>query len=131
MTTAQSYRRLIDLADHPVLTPILKAIIREEAAHTQFYWSVARLELNQNEFAKKLARFVIQNFYYPVGQGSRPKTDAEYAVSTLFRGEEPLKTLDITVTRRVQQLPGFEGLTKVTERIGGICAQNTPGMQQV
>jgi len=126
MTTAQSYRRLIDLADHPVLTTILRAIIREESAHTQFYWSVARLELRKNEFAKKLARFVIQNFYYPVGQGSKPKKESEYAVSTLFRGSEALHTLDTTVTQRVQQLPGFENLTKVNERIGRICAENMP-----
>ena len=73
MTTAQSYRRLMELADHPVLTSILRGIIREESAHTQFYWSGARLELRNNEFAQKLARYVIEHFYYPVGQGSKPK----------------------------------------------------------
>jgi len=35
MTTAQGYRRMMDLANHPVLTSILKAIVREESAHTQ------------------------------------------------------------------------------------------------
>lgn len=124
MTTAQSYRRLIELTDHPVLTTILKAIIREESAHTQFYWSVARLELRKNDFAKKLARFVIQNFYYPVGQGSKPKKESEYAVSTLFGGRDGLETLDKTVTQRVQQLPGFADLTKINDRIGRICRDN-------
>ncbi|MGH7784471.1 MAG: hypothetical protein ACREO5_11600, partial [Candidatus Binatia bacterium] len=121
MTTAQSYRRLINIADHPVLTSILKGIIREESAHTQFYWSVARLELRQNEFAKRLARFVIQNFYYPVGQGSKPKKESDYAVSTLFSGVDALDTIDKTVTRRVQQLPGFDGLTRITEKISRIA----------
>lgn len=124
MTTAQSYRRMIDLADHPVLTPILKAIIREEAAHTQFYWSMARLELRKNDFARKLARFVIENFYYPVGQGSKPKKEAEYAVSMLFAGENGMETIDKTITKRVQQLPGFDEVTKVSEKIGSICRQN-------
>ncbi|MCA1590940.1 MAG: hypothetical protein LC734_11280 [Acidobacteria bacterium] len=31
ITAAQSYRRMMTLADHPVLTKILTAIIREEA----------------------------------------------------------------------------------------------------
>lgn len=123
MTTAQSYRRLIELADHPVLTTILKAIIREESAHTQFYWSVARLELRRNEFAKKLARFVIQNFYHPVGQGSKPRKESEYAVSTLFSNEEALRTFDKTVTQRVRQLPGFSDITQINERIGRICGE--------
>ncbi len=73
MTAAESYRRLIELVDHPVLTTILKAIIREEAAHTQFYWNMARLELEKSSFAQRMARFVIENFWYPVGQGSIPK----------------------------------------------------------
>lgn len=121
MTTAQSYRRMTEIADHPVLTTILKAIIREESAHTQFYWSVARLELRKNEFAKKLARFVIQNFYYPVGQGSKPKKESDYAVSTLFSGPDGLDTIEKTVTRRVQQLPGFDGLTRITDKISRIA----------
>lgn len=124
MTTAQSYRRLMELADHPVLTPILKAIIREEAAHTQFYWSVARLELRKNDFAKKLAKFVIEHFYYPVGQGSKPKKQTEYCVSTLFGGANGMEMLEKTITRRIQQLPGFSDLTKVTETVGQICREN-------
>lgn len=126
MTTAQSYRRMTEIADHPVLAMILKAIIREESAHTQFYWSVARLELRRNEFAKRLARFVIENFYYPVGRGSKPKKESDYAVSMLFAGDNGLETLDKTVTRRVQQLPGFSGLTRINDRIGKICRSGLP-----
>ena len=124
MTTAQSYRRLMELADHPVLTMILKGIIREESAHTQFYWSVARLELRKNEFSKKLAKFVIENFYYPVGQGSKPKKQTEYTISTLFGGGDGLEGLETTIKQRVQQLPGFDNVTKVTDTIGRICREN-------
>lgn len=126
MTTAQAYRRMIELAGHPVLTKILKGIIREESAHTQFYWSMARLELRKNNVAKKLARKVIENFYYPVGQGSLKKERTHYAVSTLFRDEPGLDVLDTTVTKRVQQLPGFDGVTTITERIGAICKRKFP-----
>ena len=48
MSTTQGYRRLMKLADHPVLTELLNGIIREESAHTKFYSSVARIELREN-----------------------------------------------------------------------------------
>jgi rubrerythrin len=118
MTTAQAYRRMIELADHPVLTQILKGIIREESAHTHFYWSMARLELNRHPASRRLARYVIERFYYPVGQGSLNKERTKHVVSMLFGEEEALEVIDQTVTRRVQQLPGFDGVTKVTEKIG-------------
>jgi rubrerythrin len=120
MTTAQAYRRMIKIADHPVLTKILKGIIREESAHTHFYWSVARLELRGNRFAQRLARFVVENFYYPVGQGSLKKARTRYAVATLFDEPAVETMIETNVTRRVQLLPGFEGVTKVTETIGEI-----------
>lgn len=125
MTTAQSYRRLMELADHPVLTAILRGIIREESAHTQFYWSVARLELRKNEFAQKLARYVIEHFYYPVGQGSKPKREAEHTIAMLFAEDGGMEGLETTITQRVQQLPGFDNVTKVTDTIGRICRENT------
>jgi hypothetical protein len=126
MTTAQGYRRLISLADHPVLTTILKAIIREESAHTQFYWSVARLELNGSPLAKKIARFAVQNFWNPVGQGSKPRAETEYTVATLFGDPGGVKILDKTITERVKQLPGFADLTRITERINEICGIEPP-----
>ncbi|MGB7207060.1 MAG: ferritin-like domain-containing protein [Pyrinomonadaceae bacterium] len=125
MTTAQSYRRLMELSDHPVLRMILRGIIREESAHTQFYWSVARLELRKNEFAQKLARYVIEHFYYPVGQGSKPKAEAEHTIATLFADDGGMEGLETTITQRVQQLPGFDNVTKVTDTIGRICRENT------
>ncbi len=121
MSTAQGYRRMKDLADHPVLTQILNAIIREEAAHTKFYWNIARLELRKNDFAQKIARFVIDHFYTPVGQGSLAKKRTEYALGTLFGDEDSLEVIDKTVTQRVRQLPGFSDITTINEAIGGMA----------
>lgn len=66
MTTGQAYRRLIAKADHPVLTQILRAILREESLHTNFYSRVARLELERRPISQKLARFVVDHFWEPV-----------------------------------------------------------------
>ncbi len=115
LCTTQGYRRLINLAGHPVLEHILKAIIREESVHTTFYWSVARLELRQSEFAQKIARFVIDNFWVPVGQGAKSVADANYLIGTLFGGTDGLDWVDKTITQRIRQLPGFDGLTKINE----------------
>lgn len=126
MSTAQAYRRMNELAKHPVLSMILEGIIREEAAHTHFYWSVAKLELQKSETAQRIARKVVETFWRPVGQGSLPKKRAEYTIATLFSDDGGVDQLDRTVTQRAGQLPGFDGLTKVTKRIANICRNFRP-----
>lgn len=121
MEAAQGYRRLLTLADHPVLTQILNGIIREESAHCQFYWSVARLELNRNDLARRIARFITEHFWAPVGQGALSKKRTAYMIATLFSDDQAMSILDKTVTQRVRQLPGFRDITKMTETIGGIA----------
>lgn len=126
MSTAQAYRRMKELANHPVLSMVLEGIIREEAAHTHFYWSVAKLELQKSETAQKIARKVVETFWRPVGQGSLAKKRTEYSIATLFTGDEGIDQIDRTVTQRACQLPGFDGLTNVTKRIAGICRNFRP-----
>ncbi|MBK7391726.1 MAG: ferritin-like domain-containing protein [Chloracidobacterium sp.] len=121
MEAAMGYRRLIALADHPVLTHIVNGIIREEAIHAQFYRSVARLELQRSPFAQKMARWVIDHFWAPVGQGSLAKSRTEYTIGTLFAEDGAIDNLDKAVTQRIRQLPGFDGITKMTETIGGMA----------
>ncbi|MEQ1642102.1 MAG: ferritin-like domain-containing protein [Pyrinomonadaceae bacterium] len=121
MEAAQGYRRLKALTDHPVLNPILDAIIKEESAHNQFYWSVAKLELNKNRTARRIARFVTDHFWAPVGQGSLAKRRTQYLVATLFSGGEGIDTIDTKVTQRVRQLPGFDDITKITDVIGNMA----------
>jgi len=126
MSTAQAYRRMDELAGHPVLSTILNGIIREESFHTHFYWSVAKLELRNSDAAQRIARFVIRNFYRPVGQGSLHKSRTEYAIRTLFGSEDGLERLHNTVTKRAQTLPGLEALNKVTETMSRITKQRLP-----
>lgn len=123
MSTGQAYRKMAELADHPVLSLILEGIIREEAAHTHFYRSVARIELAKSKTAQKIARKVVDTFWRPVGQGSLAKDRTEYCIATLFGDEtgEGVDILDRTVTKRAHQLPGFEGLANTTHRFRDIC----------
>ena len=131
MSTTQGYRRLMKLADHPVLTQILNGIIREESMHTKFYSSVARLELRQNDFAQKIARYVVEHFWQPVGQGSLPKARTHYVIATLFGGEEGRECAERTVSERIRQLPGFADLTRVSETVERICSSTNSRLAQV
>jgi predicted metal-dependent hydrolase len=120
LSTAQAYRSMIELANHPVLTQILTGIIREESAHTQFYWNVAKIELRRSEFSQKMARFVIKHFWSPVGSGARSKKASDYCIQTLFGNEGGIEWLDRKITKHIYELPGFEGLNTVSEKLGAI-----------
>lgn len=125
MSTTQGYRRLSELAAHPVLSQILTGIIREESAHTTFYRSVARIELEKSEISQKLSRFIIKHFWTPVGSGAKSAEESNYTIATLFGGEGGMKWIDRQVSDKIQTLPGFEGLTKVSDKINKIIAQKT------
>lgn len=120
MSTGQAYRRLMKMANHPVLTEILTAIMREESAHTRFYASVAQIELKRSDFAQKVSRFIVNNFWKPVGQGSRPKKQTELLIGTLFGDDEGTTWIDRNVTQKIQSFPGFKGVTKITDTIARI-----------
>lgn len=125
MSTGQGYRRLMKMANHPVLTEILTAIMREESAHTKFYLSVAKIELQKSEFARKVSRFIVNNFWTPVGQGAKPKVQTDYTISTLFSGSEGLEWIERNVSQKIQTLPGFNGLNTISERVKRIVAPET------
>lgn len=78
-----------------------------------------------------MARWVIDHFWAPVGQGSLAKSRTDYAIATLFDGDDALDGLDKTVTQRVRMLPGFDGLTKVTDTITEIVSQSAGKMETV
>lgn len=120
MCTGQAYRRLMKKANHPVLNEILTAIMREESAHTRFYANVARIELGRSEIAQKVARFIVKRFWTPVGQGSKPKRQTDYAIGTLFDGSEGLDWIERNVSQKIETLPGFAGIKTITKRIAQV-----------
>jgi rubrerythrin len=120
MTTLQGYRRLWKLAGHPVLEQLLRAIAQEESIHSNFYWQVARLRLEGSDFTRKLSRFMVDKFWTPVGQGTKPQRDTDYVIATLFKGANGVKVFEQNVGQRMERLPGFRGLKVVTERVKAI-----------
>lgn len=120
ITTLQGYRRLSELARHPVLKYLLTAIMQEESIHSNFYWTIARLKLSQAKFSRDLARFIVGKFWTPVGQGAKPQCETNYVVATLFRGPNGLEFFNRTVADRIERLPGFAGFKALTERVAPI-----------
>jgi hypothetical protein len=122
MTTLQGYRRLWQIAGHPVLEKVLRAIACEESAHANFYFNIARLKLQQSKLSRGLANFVISKFWTPVGQGIKPRTETDYVINTLFSGQQGLDFFDTAVSRRIQQLPGLSDLCAVTRRVAAVIS---------
>lgn len=122
MTTLQGYRRLWQMAGHPILERVLRAVAREESAHASFYWNIARLKLQRSKLARELARVVIRKYWTPVGEGIKPRNETDYLIATLFSGEEGISFFDKAVSLRIRQLPGLSRLQAVTERIASVAA---------
>jgi hypothetical protein len=120
ITTLQGYRRLAELAGHPVLTKLLSGIMQEESIHSNFYWSIARLKLANGTFSRRVARFMVDKFWAPVGQGPKTAHETNYVIAALFRGPSGLEVLNKTVTGRIQRLPGFNGFNTITDRVAHI-----------
>jgi hypothetical protein len=117
VTAVQAYRKLGDLAAHPVLKQLVMGIVQEESIHASFYWNIARLKLTEKKFARDLARFIIARFWTPVGQGAKREHETNYVLRTLFKGATGLKDFNRTVTSRIERLPGFAGFNGLSERI--------------
>lgn len=116
-TTLNGYQRLWEKAGHPVLEQILRGIVREEARHAFFYWSMARIKLLRSSFSQALTRFLVDRFWQPVGQGAKSALESQYLIRTLFAGEEGVDFVDKRVNAQLQRLPGMEQLRTVRNTI--------------
>lgn len=122
LSTLNGYQRMWVTARHPVLEYILRGVAREEAMHYFFYWSVARLKLERSAFDRGLNRFMMSNFWKPVGAGLRGTELSNMVIRTLF-ADDGAEHFDRNVNRRMEDLPGLAGLKVVRDRIGA-AAEN-------
>jgi hypothetical protein len=78
------------------------------------------VKLRETKFSRNLARFIIGQFWAPVGQGAKPAGEANYVMATLFPGNEGLDLFDRKIGNRIERLPGFVGFKGLTERVAPI-----------
>jgi hypothetical protein len=106
LTTLTGYRRLAAVANHPVLTDLLDAIVLDESRHFFFYYRQAEIRLRRSTNAARVARLLVDKFWAPVGSGVQPRGELEFMARYLFAGGEgraAARKVDDTIRR----LPGF------------------------
>jgi hypothetical protein len=118
-STQAGYGRLIQLADHPVLTSLLTKIMRQEGRHIDFYMSQARTRLADSRSAQRLVRRALTSLWSPVGSGIMSHEDVAFLVNFLFRGPDGEQAAD-RIDRRIADLPGLAGLTLVRDAVAQI-----------
>lgn len=108
-TAQAAYGRLIARTSHPVLTTLLKRLMRQEGKHVDFYASQAERRLVEDRAAQRLTRWTMRKYWGPVGSTIMPTAEVSFVVRYLFGGDEGLGVLD-RIDRNMDRLPGLAGL---------------------
>jgi hypothetical protein len=106
LTVIHAYQRLATRADHPVLSELLARLVRDESRHFDFYFHQASERLRRPG-AARVARFLVERFWQPVGSGVQPADEVRFVGEYLFggpAGRAAARKIDETIRR----LPGFE-----------------------
>jgi hypothetical protein len=115
-TTQAGYRRLIERADHPELTELLRRIMRQEGRHIDFYAGEARRRLASSARARRLTRSVLRRYWAPVGSGVMPAAEVGFLTQHLF-GDERGRAVACRLDRQIDRLPGLDGLHLVERAV--------------
>jgi hypothetical protein len=107
-TTQAAYARLASVADHPVLSELLRRIMKQEGRHIDFYLDQARTHLAPVA-AQRTTRLVLRTAWKPVGSSVMPEDDTRHLASTLF-ADEAGQAMVQRIDRRIDALPGLSGM---------------------
>ena len=112
-TTQAGYGRLAQRAGHPVLTDLLRRIMRQEGRHIDFYATQAFRRLQGDRRAQRLTRLALTRFWKPVGSDVMPEAEVRFLIDHLFDGEQG-RAVTERLDRNIDRLPGLEGLRLVS-----------------
>jgi hypothetical protein len=108
-TTQAGYGRLAKKAGHPVLSELLKRIMRQEGRHIDFYAGEASRRLEVSAAARRITRKALRTWWAPVGSGVMPDEEVEFLAGYLF-GDEEGAEVACRIDRHVDRLPGLADL---------------------
>ena len=112
-TTQAAYARLARLADHPTLSVLLRRIMKQEGRHIDFYSTEASGRLANSRAAQRVTRWALRRFWAPVGSGVVARAEVDFLRTYLF-GDADGRTMAERIDRRVDRLPGLDGLHLLT-----------------
>jgi rubrerythrin len=110
--TTQGYDAIVASTTNPVLRTLASRIAKQERRHFAFYQNLAKERMVGNPAAQRLARVVLTAIWQPVGAGVKTDAELRQLMSYLFVGREAQAAAE--VDRRLQQLPGLQGVTPMT-----------------
>jgi hypothetical protein len=105
LTTLVGYQRLAALAAHPVLDDLLARIVKDESRHFAFYYAQAARWLARPG-AARIARFLVDRFWAPVGSGVQPAGETRFLARWLL-GDDDGRAAARKVDATIRRLPGF------------------------
>lgn len=123
-STQAGYARLAHRAGHPVLSELLRRIMRQEGRHIDFYASEASRRLVGDRRAQMVTRLAMRRLWRPVGSGVMPQREVAFLVQYLF-GDETGRAAAQRVDRHVDRLPGLSGLGLVSTAVDRYAGENT------
>ncbi len=101
---------------HPVLDPLLRALMSEEGHHARFYRQIAQRYLESNPRARRAARLAMDRWWGIVGENFGGSEGADRVIRYLFRDERGRDLAD-KVDAAVASLPGLEGVRPMRRRL--------------
>lgn len=124
-STHAGYARLVERADHPVLSELLTRIMRQESRHVAFYAAEARTRLARSARARRVTRWALRRFWAPVGSGVMPPEESQFLFSYLLAGPAGQATV-ARIDHNIDRLPGLCGLDLMRRA----AIQNTRAAEQ-
>lgn len=124
-TTRAGYSLLARRAGHPVLSELVRRIMRQEGRHLDFYTRQASRRLAARRRARQLTRLALSMLWRPVGSGLLPAAESDFLLRYLMDGPgggEEVARLD----RRLDRLPGLAGLGLVRKAVNRATAGVAP-----
>jgi hypothetical protein len=127
LTALAGYQLLANREPHPTLVPLLHRIACDETRHFGFYYQQAERRL-ASAGARRVARWLVDRFWAPVGSGVQPEGEVRFLARFLFAdaaGRAAARRVDATIRR----LPGFADVRLLdawVDRLAGEGAQPIP-----
>lgn len=101
---------------HPVLDPLLRHLMTDEAHHARFYRTIATRFLEASPRARRAARLVMNRWWGIVGENFAGSDGADRVIRYLFRDARGRDLVD-KIDAQVASLPGLSGVRPMRRRL--------------